>query len=487
MLILSVILLSVIFLVPLNSDGDLYQAMATDLVRYGKLPYTGSWDQNFPGIVYVHAVSIVLFGNSDVGFRLLDLLGNLFISFALYKISLRLVSAPVACLVPILYVIYYVSGGWWAIGQRDVFACAFLLGAALLLEVGNRASFKKEFALGALIGCATIIRPTYGLFLLLTFLLDRNWRSFILRCAGFTLPILLVFLPYLFTGGLDEVYLAIVAYNSSAYATIGESWAQLWERTPIQVIVLACAILGLFIAAWKHEQRKIAVLVIGSITGLVSLIAMRKFFIYHFHVLFSFLIPLALIPLHAILSRWSNKRAPWLMTGAVAAIFAIGFYPRHLARLFLDADGSVRSKVNAVYVQHSIDSSFGRSVDTKLSSYLGVSRDVELVSVTPAVHWMNELERPSRFTMIHPLTITGKNGIFTPFQERWRHEYIDALRRRRPERIVLADGPQMLMRYIRRSPKDLALEIPGFAQLLNEHYVLDTLIGGYNIYTRNTQ
>ena len=104
---------------------------------------------------------------------------------------------------------------------------------------------------------------------------------------------------------------------------------------------------------------------------------------------------------------------------------------------------------------------------------------------------MNELDQPSRFTMIHPLTITGPSGNLTPFQHEWRAEYLSALEKRKPRIIALADGPGFLMKYIGRTPKDLALEIQGengqlgFAQLLEQHYVLDTTIGGYYIYKRN--
>src|SRR6185312_7701875 len=66
----AIFLLPIHLFVPLNSDNDLYQAMAVALVKGKGLPYIGSWDVNFPGIVYIHALGIALFGNTDVGFRI---------------------------------------------------------------------------------------------------------------------------------------------------------------------------------------------------------------------------------------------------------------------------------------------------------------------------------------------------------------------------------------------------------------------------------
>src|ERR1019366_2530731 len=61
---LSAFIMSGHLLLPLGTDNSVYQSMALAFVRFGRLPYLGSWDENFPGIIPIHAVAIVLFGNS---------------------------------------------------------------------------------------------------------------------------------------------------------------------------------------------------------------------------------------------------------------------------------------------------------------------------------------------------------------------------------------------------------------------------------------
>jgi hypothetical protein len=297
-------------------------------------------------------------------------------------------------------------------------------------------------------------------------------------------------------GDFQEILLAVITYNTQAYGGLAEPWEMLFARSYFQLGILCFAIVGIIAALrWHKQDVAFWAVITGVITGAISVIVMRKFFVYHFHVFFSFLLVFAVVGIHTLTARLSKPLLRGAIVASVVAILLYAFYPRHLLAIAIRSEGDFKHKVRSVQSAFSMDSSFGRAVDLRLSLYLGSERNVELVSVTPAIHWMNELDRPSRFTMIHPLTITGPSGKLTSFQHRWRAEYLAALEKRKPKIIALADGPAFLMKYIRRTPKDLALEIEGensvdkgqlgFAQLLEQHYVLDTTIGGYYIYTRN--
>jgi hypothetical protein len=491
--IATLLILSTVFLIPLNSDGDLYQAMAVDLWKYGKLPYIGSWDQNFPGIVYLHWIPLAIVGNSDLSFRLIDLAANLFSSYLLYSVSRRIVASDVALLAPLIYAIYYVSGGWWAIGQRDAFAGCFLFAAAWMFSKGERLSSRWFVLLGVMIGCAAFIRPTYGLMLPLLALYRFRLKSASSLTIGFTIPFVVFCLCFAVSGGdLREVMLATFTYNTQAYGGLAEPWSELAARSPFQFTILLLAFAGIarLLLTGSRDFCRWSIIA-GALTGLVSVLIMRKFFVYHFHVLFIFLIVFVVFALDLLFESVSRRTPRTAILLSVTAVLLFVFYPRHLLGIALRSEGSITNRIKHTQAAFSLDSSFGRAIDLQLSDYLDGERNVELVSVTPAVHWMNELDRPSRFTMIHPLTITGPGGKLRPFQERWRDEYLTALEKRKPKIIALADGPRFLMKYIRGTPKDLALEIRGknghlgFAQLLAEQYVLDTTIGGYYIYTRN--
>jgi hypothetical protein len=491
--ILSLLILATIFLIPLNSDSDIYQAMAVDLATYGKLPYTASWDHNFPGIVYIHWVGVVLFGNSDIGFRVVDLLANGVVALMLFFHLKRMVARDVAIFAPLVYTLYYVSGGWWAIGQRDVFAGMFLLAAVVMFASSDhRNTVRSDISIGVLIGCAAMIRPTYAPLLVLLGIRHFHLRSALLYVAGFSIPILAFILFFALAGGnLQDVYTSVIRYNSEAYGGLAEPWSELVQRSTFQWLLLAFGTVGTVVGFRRYRDAVGWGVISGVVTGLVSTLVMRKFFVYHFHVFFLFLIPLAIVALAATFERIHKPALRTALLGGLTMALIVAFYPRHLIGMVVRSPGTVSERVHHVQDQYSLDSLFGRRTDLQLSSYLGKEKNVELITVTPAVHWMNSLNRPSRFTMIHSLTTRGASGKLTDFQEEWRAEYLTALQKRKPKIIALADGPRFLMKYIRRTPKDLALEIegengqPGFAQLLSEQYVLDTTIGGYYIYTRN--
>src|SRR5947209_6426419 len=68
----SIVLLSVQLVWPLSFDNEIFQSMASELHRFHRLPFIGTWAHDLPGAVYMHWVSIIVFGDSTLGFRLFD-------------------------------------------------------------------------------------------------------------------------------------------------------------------------------------------------------------------------------------------------------------------------------------------------------------------------------------------------------------------------------------------------------------------------------
>jgi hypothetical protein len=91
---------------PFNNDNALYAYMA-DLLLKGGLPYLGSWDQNFPGILLVHAPQILILGRSQLAFHIWDVLLQLVSAIYVYRIAERLGGKRSATLAAILSALYY--------------------------------------------------------------------------------------------------------------------------------------------------------------------------------------------------------------------------------------------------------------------------------------------------------------------------------------------------------------------------------------------
>ena len=118
---------------PFSVDNSVYQAMALEWIRFGRLPDVGSWDMNFPGIILIHAIAIFCFGNSEFGFRLLELGFHIATAVLLFAILRRVLQARVAFLCVFVMCVLSATDPGWGFGERDFFASAFTLGATLLL------------------------------------------------------------------------------------------------------------------------------------------------------------------------------------------------------------------------------------------------------------------------------------------------------------------------------------------------------------------
>src|ERR1017187_7063692 len=143
-LMVCAVLFSCTLTYPFNNDNALYAYMA-DLALKGHLPYIGSWDQNFPGIVAVHALQILVSGRSPLAFHIFDIVLQLVGSFLLIRIGERLYDIRAGLLAAVLTSLYYVQQGFWMAGERDTYVSIMLL-AAFYIALDR----KKPFLVGIL-------------------------------------------------------------------------------------------------------------------------------------------------------------------------------------------------------------------------------------------------------------------------------------------------------------------------------------------------
>ena len=247
----AAILLLVTLLLPLGFDNDVYQSMGWALYAYRALPYLGSWDMNFPGIVLVHWASIALFGSSDFGFRLFDYFAHIAIVILYYLVLRRWLTKRECLIAIIFYAIHYPSGQWGLAGQRDEYAVFVLLPATLTyLRIFKAPPTRQPtttiVAVGAILiglfsGMAFLFRPTY-IFFSLSFALLLLWGttpkptsaivemgvlkekkilSTVLMLIGAIFPLAALLTCYAFQPhGLEQLYYSVIRFNLDVYSSI---------------------------------------------------------------------------------------------------------------------------------------------------------------------------------------------------------------------------------------------------------------------------
>jgi 4-amino-4-deoxy-L-arabinose transferase-like glycosyltransferase len=243
----SVLILAVNLLRPLHYDNALFQSIGWQWVRYGRKLYVGTFDQNFPGVLYFHAISCILFGTSEIGFRALETSLHLLEAMGIYCLVRRSHKPLTALTAALLSCLIYLSGSDWSVGQRDAFAMVALVFATILYFQLKDRQFSTTMQLcialviGLLMGLVILLRPTYVLFafwqgvVMLLTLKESRWIIATGYTAGAAVALMAAFWPYFaIPGVMDFIYTAIVKFNIDVYGT------SKYRRTPWQA------------DAWKH-------------------------------------------------------------------------------------------------------------------------------------------------------------------------------------------------------------------------------------------
>jgi len=489
----AAVILLVTLLLPLGFDNDLYQSMGWALYAYHGLPYVGSWDHNFPGIVFVHWASIALFGASDLGFRLFDYFVHIVFAGFYYRFLRNWLSPQASFLAVIIFVLYYASGLWGLAGQRDTYAAFLLLGAAsafVSLRSGASKLLWNSFLVGIFCGTAFLFRPTYVFFSIAFFILlldvPQKWRAISFFLGGCVLPILAFLLPYFFIrDGLLQVYYTLIRFNLDVYSSVSVP-INLWSRGRAPIYLFG--IIGLFFALRQSPSSRLdkKMFILFTVSALASPIMMGKYFTYHFEPFVLIAMGFAALGLSGIVKVVSNLSLRVTLIVVSLALFTYEYYPRHLFEYYFNARMSSDSPLEETYERVLSDSLYGLAAQREVIHYIykvTTSHDtVEYVSIFPGLRW--RLNRPgvSRFTSIVPLVAYSRK--VPAYGDEWRREYIASLERVAPRYIIVSRSIDWWP-FVGKTNDSAVHSIPEFDSLLSVNYSPDTVIGGFALYHKN--
>ncbi|GEM_PF-3860851 len=477
---------------PFYTDIDVHHCIALEVIRSSDAPYRASFVANLPGIVVIHIIAIKIFGPSVLGFRFLEIIVQATIVMIMYKVLRLWISQTPAQIGVSLYAFIYVHGPGFYLGHPDCFAVLPIACAIGFLIRGFRSSKGVRRTLffigsGAAYGAATCFRPTFGLLLFapILFLFDLrvrdSYKDIALVMIGFTAIVAICVMSYAGSAqGIGALYTSIVIYNFEVYSHAFQ-WTAYSKRS--YVIAGLAGVWTLLI--WQRtrsgepfeirprnsgERRFLAVTFIALLAGIAS---MFRFSGYHLTPVFALFIPV----LAATVWEWSNEgRGRKILFRLVYFGTIIYLYP------WGQIEGMCR---NTPHAQAFSDEWYSDSISSRAASYaLAHSKPTDAIEATfcPAVRWRIDRPRATRFNIPQCILLTTPNGGFTSYQRDWQAEYIHAILETRPKYYImlnLADS----------SGTDSVLKgmftIPGFQDLLDRNYRLDTVIGRYFFYLRN--
>jgi hypothetical protein len=458
--IYSLILGILYLIVPPYVDHDFFAYIGRVCLE-GGLPYRDAADMNFPGIFYVHALALALFGAHNWSFLLLDYL--LLIGFVLIvggALARRQGTRTALIFIPLYQAVYATCGNAMS-GQRDMLSMHLCLVAGILvlrrIETGRLGWLVLA---GLALFCAALIKPTYVLFAAGLPLVDsaarRDSNPILARITldGAVTALTMVTLAavLLWTAWqarvLADWYECTVTFVRSSYGsharhTVGQSLAMM-GKTVIRYwpFYVAGAAVGGWLWLRSGDRALLVLLATALATAIASALLQGKMFDYHFATILPiFTVLMAESLAWASRTLAAGRRVRMHAGGLIAAVAA--------TLLILTTVLAIGKKVVSVY-RLPVAWQLGRiSQDVYLKAYdlQGVPEAVAFVAEHTRPEdtvWINSdyliiyrlTHRRSPFRFSHPIYYLLATPPF-PGATRWQAEVAEILHERPPKLIIM--------------------------------------------------
>ena len=253
---------------PLERDEGEYAYIAQQLLQ-GVLPYTESHSMKFPGIYFVYAGILAIFGQSPVAIHLSLLFVNLATAFLLFLLGRNLLSESAGIVAGVSFAVLTLSPTLLGMSANsEHFVLLPALGGILLLRMARDQPAWFFFS-GLLLGCALLIKQHAIFFCLFGMMylgsrvvtqsqsFKKPFLSVGLFAAGGLSPVIFTAFLYEITGNFSAFWFCTVQYASEyvsmtspglGFQNFKYKFAQILESN---FSILWLSLLGLASVAWR--------------------------------------------------------------------------------------------------------------------------------------------------------------------------------------------------------------------------------------------
>jgi len=509
----------------IGRDQATYCVIAQGLL-HGKLLYRDLWDNKPPGIFYIYAPIVKIFGPVMWFMGVLDILWLLIISCCIYYFVRRYLGMAGAVLAVIFYACRHCRQGYLQAMQTEsfvmlcVFAVWFLLcgtnaSPALVPDAPSLQKKGKGWtqhvarcsAVGLILGMTFWLKYNAAIFfpflVLLPFVDFRGlddgsgrlrllipWKDWLGRmlmvAAGFVFAIVAV-LAYFHASGawpaMKEVqFVVLPRYGAKAF-----HWSRAFllfalERTQEHLGIWweVMPAVTLLIAWWRRELGRIAPLTLLALAGYLTAASQGRFHPYYFETCFAFFAMFwayvslktyeAVVQLQGIFVRrhWTLARG---LLWVLFASLVFSLLPEEGVRIAEQYRYAADWVRNAEY---SYQSYYWQLPLEKIGDQLRVvdylkshsqPRDEVFVWGTAAlINFLSQRENPSRF-----VTNVGVMATWAP--ESWRQELARTIEVKRPRYVVVERHDTIVaVTFSLKDSEQYLEEYPALAGVLQRHY-----------------
>jgi hypothetical protein len=296
---------------PIGRDQATYCVIGRGLLDGARL-YRDLWDNKPPGIFYLYAAIVKIFGPAMWSIGLLDILWLLAISACVFCFTERALGKAAAFLAVLANAALHIRAGYWDAGQPETFVLLFIFGSYFLLSGCNRGLKLREAGAGLLFAGAFWVKynaVVFLPFLLLAALLAEedvgdnplrakpvtNSIQLAYRFAtGFFVGNILVVSVCLFSGAwsafVEQQFKVLPRYAATASAGIPHYWA--WAAGRVEFWLgfwTLCAVPVAILVAWRrHHLARLAPALVGAACGFAALAVQIRYQPYYFETCYPF-------------------------------------------------------------------------------------------------------------------------------------------------------------------------------------------------------
>lgn len=504
-----------ILLLSFGRDQGIYATVADGILR-GQMPYRDVWDFKPPGIYVVYALAQALFGKTMLAPRLLEVAGLIGMIFGFMRLSevffgvkrVGVVGGAVAALI-------HAQLEFWHTAQPETFGGFLTVWALVLTAAEGKRSRRlwRWLAIGALFGCAFLLKPPLGGGAIVCALFlsrdewarEGKWQAAVLPFAviavGSLFPIAACGLWFKMRGAWDALSWTLFEFTPG-YTKLG--WTNrsapemfYWgtEELFFRFSALAAAgfIAAIVIRPMHESERRGLFLLLGVIAIHLAGIALQgKFFQYHYAATLPLLALLGGLGLYKLWRRTLGTGA----TGVVAfmafvmvatsmriAVRDLGsFWDRAVLRTgYLLRMGPINSR-------ELLDKELYRVADYNLDADRQVALEVQrrtapgtkifVWGFEPGIYWMSDRQASTRYIYDVPQRVSWG-------RERARAELIAELKQNPPALFITQRGDRFT--WVTGDDYDSAEALVHFPELLrivSDDFELAVTIEDFDVYTR---
>jgi hypothetical protein len=505
---------------PIGRDEATYCVIGQGLL-HGQLLYRDLWDNKPPGIFYIYALIVKIFGPVMWCVGAVDILWLLVISCCIFYFARRSTGVPAAALAMVFNAARHCRQGYIHAAQPEAFLMLCIFAAYFLLLPGKGRSLIRALGAGLLLGAGFWLKynaVAFFPFIMLVPFMDFSelgggegkvrllvsWREWFRRTlavsAGFILVVAGVLAIFWWQGAwpaLKEVQFEVLPRYGALGSRMSSNFGiyalrQTGFHLDVWSEVMAAAALAI---AWRcRELRRIAPVAFLALAGYIAVVMQLRFHPYFFETCYPFFamfwgyVCVKTFEGFQFLRQFLAQRQ-WKLARALLWVVLIGLastlMPEEAVRdaqqykLFADWWRNPELSYDFYWWQLPIEKLAGQyQVIDFLKANSAPQDEVYVWGTAPLINFLTQRRNPSRFVSNLALI-----SVWAP--PKWRQELVNTLEEKRPRYIVVVRGDAIPRVSFTTWDSEQYLRLyPGLAGLLSREYQVDVNYWDFEIYRR---